>query len=183
MHGPIMNCLSCGLPVPLRVSNPDERPINFVCSDCGAGYTALIDERSSPDLLGNVRPALFPIDRMRLTHPLEAIEGFVDELVGAPYQGPERRASKRHSVSMPVAALAIDSQFRSLGEPFIGLCRNISAEGIALMHSHAVDTDFLALDFTAPGGKRIQMVMRVLRCRAVGPYYEIAGPFLTDVDA
>ena len=177
-----MNCLSCGLPVPLRVSSPNERPINFVCSDCGAGYTALIDERSSLDLLGNVRPALFPIDRVQLTHPPNTIEGFVDELVGTPYPGPERRASKRHCVSMPVAALAIDSQFRSLGEPFIGLCRNISVEGIALIHSHAVDAEFLALDFTAPGSKRIQMLMRVLRCRAVGPYYEIAGPFLADVD-
>jgi hypothetical protein len=68
-----------------------------------------------------------------------------------------------------------------IGEPFMGMAHNISAGGVALIHTRSVSVPFLGLELTLTEGTEMRVVVRVSRCQAVGLFYEIAGPFLVRI--
>jgi CheY-like chemotaxis protein len=57
LTGRIANCISCGLPIPLRQPEPGEAAGHWECCNCGARYRAVIDEDSPGHILSNARPA------------------------------------------------------------------------------------------------------------------------------
>jgi len=56
LTGKISNCLSCGLPLPLRRPRPDEAVRAWACSACGTHYQAVLDDEGPLELELNVRP-------------------------------------------------------------------------------------------------------------------------------
>lgn len=109
--------------------------------------------------------------------------------------GPERRVFKRYSLSVQATATPLDDAFRPCGSPFLVLTRDVSADGIGLVHSRPLDRKYVTLDFTTPDGRQMHMTIEVLRCneflcgseaaaqRAVDDmctYYESGGRFVTN---
>jgi hypothetical protein len=107
---------------------------------------------------------------------------FVERLIeeGQREVSPENRSEPRYRVALKVAAQPVDERLQPVGEGFYAVTRDISSRGIALFHSAAIQTPYLALEFQDPvTGQQLQAVLEVLRCRPLGPFHEIAGQFVT----
>lgn len=112
-------------------------------------------------------------------HPASAIEAFLKKLAAAAYHGADRRDSERHGVIVSVAAIPVDEGFRPTGKAFMGITRDVSIEGISLVHHRPIAAKYLALDLSEGDGQAMHVIMEVLRCHNVGPYFEVAGRFVT----
>jgi hypothetical protein len=129
----------------------------------------------------------FHFDDNNLVHPSDEMAAFVDRLIqrlieeGLYYDGPDRRSEKRHVVAIPVRAMPLDGNLRPAGAGFIATARDISRRGIAVIHSQVLTCPLLAVELADFDGRQIQAAVEVLRCRPVGPYFEIAGTFVTKV--
>jgi len=127
----------------------------------------------------------FHFNESDLIHPSEEMAAFVDQLIqrlieeGHYYDGPDRRSEKRHVVAIPVRAIPLDDNLRPIGPAFMATTRDISRRGIALIHNEMLMCPLLAVELVDIDGKQMQAAVEVLRCRPVGPYYEIAGTFVT----
>ena len=97
------------------------------------------------------------------------------------WRNPRRRAHARRPLAVPVAVVPLDAHFFPVGRPFMGRTHNLSSSGIALVHTRSTTAPHLALDLTLEQDREIRAVMRVARCRAIGLFYEIAGPFLVRI--
>jgi hypothetical protein len=90
----------------------------------------------------------------------------------------ERRQSRRFQIALPVPAIVIDEQNNPVGEPFMVMARNISGNGIALVHVAPVDAQRLVIELTTVPGEKTQLVVEVQHCRGLGRFHEIGGRFL-----
>ncbi len=114
-----------------------------------------------------------------LTHAPGEIARFIARMVSEDYEGPERRGAKRYDIMIAADVLAVDRTFQPLGEPVQAMTRNISTTGIALISSRPLEGKLLAVGMNDEAGRPIQMVIRVLRSRKIGEFFETAGPFVT----
>jgi hypothetical protein len=90
-----------------------------------------------------------------------------------------RRRARRATLLATVTAIPLGSGFKTCGEPFNAIARDVSETGICMLHTRAVTANRLALQWqqlTSPA-RTISIVVRMLRCRPVGPFYELAGEF------
>jgi hypothetical protein len=106
---------------------------------------------------------------------------FIAERVNSDFPGPDRRADERRPIAAPVAVQPLDAYFLPRGRPFMGTAHNISTGGIALVHTRSTSAPHLALELTLADSREIRAVIRVVRCRAIGLFYEIAGPFIVRI--
>ncbi len=176
--GRIGNCVSCGLLLPLRLAGPGEEDTNWACSGCGAQYGAVLDRSAPQELFHNVRPAVFKFDRSQVpSKPPEALAAFIQQMIGEGQMFANRRSTARHQLVVPVTAVPVDVGFFPIGEPFTAITRDISTKGLSLIHTRAVRCERLVVELPNRSGAAIQLVLQVARCRALGRFYEIAGPF------
>jgi len=119
--------------------------------------------------------------RHRLAPPPQVTAEFIARRVAKAYDGPERRAHSRRSIATPVTAVPLDDHFLPAGEPFIGMAHNISRGGIALIHTRSVTVAHLGVELVLDDTAPIRAVIQVVRCRTVGLFYEIAGPFVVRI--
>lgn len=105
---------------------------------------------------------------------------FIKRLVASAkqYQGANRRAEPRHTLGVAVRVAAVDEAHKIIGTDFVAVTRDVSARGVSLYHTQPVTDKLLALEFELPGGEKRQLLLDVLRCRPVGPLFEIAGQFI-----
>ena len=121
----------------------------------------------------------------KLIHPPEDISTFVVSLIkrltqeGLYYQGPDRRHEERHAIAIQVNAIPLDDQIQPVGYGFVATTRDISSTGISLIHFDRLVCPFLAVEIAIPKERSFQAAVEVLRCRPIGPYYEVAGKFVT----
>ena len=73
----------------------------------------------------------------------------------------------------------LDEALQPSGEAFELITRDLSNRGISLIHTQAVQIDHLAVQLTDFQGAKLNAIVKVLRCRAIGSYYVIAGQFVT----
>lgn len=179
--GRIGACGKCGSELPLRFAGKGEEAALWLCAACGARYCAVLDASSDPDLRRNIRLAPLRFHRHRLPPPPQVSAQFIAERLAKQYDGPERRADPRRSIAAPVAAIPLDDHFLPAGEPFMGMAHNISRGGIALIHTRSVTVPYLGLELTLDETNEIRAAIRIVRCRAVGLFYEIAGPFVVRI--
>ena len=101
-------------------------------------------------------------------------------LLAAPssYQGQEQRCEPRHSTALRAVVVPLNEQGEASGQPFVCLTNNISASGLSLLHTSAVSEPLLEVELDDPGLGQLRGTLEVLRCRAVGDCFEIAGRFL-----
>ncbi len=185
--GPIGRCAGCGLHLPLRLPGFGEIATNWVCVDCGARYSAVLDEAQCRTPFQNVRPANLSFDRSCLAQPPAAIDAFIRGIMReeCPKRG-ERRRSERRKLGICVAAVAVDETLVPIGEPFLAATYDISTGGLSMVHTRAITAKLVVVEFpnppgptTSANGATMQMLLRVVRCRALGRFYEIAGAFVT----
>jgi hypothetical protein len=77
---------------------------------------------------------------------------------------PERRRAKRYPLKVVAMATPLDEEFRPTGEAFPVLTRDISSQGIGLVHSRPLDMKYVDLDLIGPDGRQLRITVEVLRC-------------------
>jgi hypothetical protein len=119
-----------------------------------------------------------PTDRTMLPPPAEALIDFVKERAATKAGWREMRRSKRIPVQLEVAVQPLNESLRPSGRPFLAVTRDVSTGGLCLMHARPAPTETLFVEIPRPEVTPLYVVLKVLRNRRVGPFYEIAGEFL-----
>ena len=171
-------CQKCKSLLPLCLSGNDEPSVDWACACCKNRYRGHIKPGSSPEIIKNVQPTRFNIDRARLTPPSSDVAEFASRLVPGTYTGKERRATVRCPFVLAIPALPLDEAFKPAGEPFMIMSRNISSGGIGLVSRAPVRVKNLLLDLSARDGKHMQIIAELTRCRSVDGFYDIGGKFV-----
>jgi hypothetical protein len=114
--------------------------------------------------------------------PPERVVNFVRRVIRGEkfYGGPERRVHLRYPITIPVRATPLNDAEEPVGEPFLGITRDISIEGLCMYHMQSVKEKLLQLELTSPNREQISVLLEVVRCKAVGPFFEIAGRFKSE---
>ena len=181
--GVVDKCSDCGAALPLRAPRTDEEPGHWICTECGGSLEALFDTDAAPEIRENVRPAAVDFDRSQLQQPFTAIADFVTRLESQQDSHDEKRAVVRRALGQPVAVMPLDEQFRPIGDCFLAVTRDVSQQGIAVVHTRPVEADYLAVELSCARGNKLQVAMQIVRRRELGDYHESAGPFLTKLGA
>lgn len=105
------------------------------------------------------------------------LDSLLNKLRDSHQPGREARGSRRYAVSIPVPVVPIDEDGAPVDRPFNAVSRDISSSGICLLHTRATNAKHLAIVINWAGKKPIRLVVEVIRCRAVGRFYEIAAKF------
>ncbi len=171
-------CSSCQTALPLRSPKSSELPVRWECARCGAQLTGVLDEQATGDVHFNVYPAPVNFACDQFEHSHQRIENFAQLML--PRNEPtEKRTSPREQLCLAAAAMPMDEQRQAKGVAFMVLVQNISSGGIAFCHAQPIKEPYVALELWAADGSRMKVMVRVLRTRAVGHFYEIAGEFVT----
>ena len=119
------------------------------------------------------------IDAAIVPQPPAEVIAFVERQIrkARPYKGLERRSDKRYLVATPVWVQPVDAQSNPIGEPFAAVTRDISLEGIGLVHTKPIECDTVALRFSWEG-REVERVAALLWCRALGPFYYAGANFV-----
>lgn len=179
---PIPRCRTCGQALPFTRQASARQMAWWVCVGCGTSYQAALSVENFTDALQHVRPCALEFDRDQLVHPPSAIARFLHHLVDKTPVGCERRRTSRYPIVIPVVAQPFSSSFCSTDPSFMALTRDLSSTGLALVHTRAVGAELLAVELAGGKNNRMQLVMRVLRCRPFHHLYEIAGDFLVRLE-
>jgi hypothetical protein len=94
-------------------------------------------------------------------------------------EGVEKRAVTRYSLGAAVAVLPLNGVLLPAREPFLTVARDISTQGIGLLHFQAITEPYLAVDLQPGSGKQMQVIVHVRRCRPRGSFFDVAGEMLT----
>ena len=178
---PVECCSVCGVIIALERPAPNFKASTWLCKTCGTVYFGSDDGGAERGGVVRVDPAvqrLF-VAGVVSSIPPENVQRLVKSLVPDEYTGPDRRRQKRYPVSVPVIALPLASDFRIDGDPVQMTTANVSLGGAALIHTRFVDAPYLALDFRGAGVELLQVVLKVLRVRCLGPVYEVGGEFMS----
>ena len=105
----------------------------------------------------------------------EIMEDFQSDYVA------DKLADPRGPVCIQIEVIPYNEQGQRSGEPFRAVTTDVSASGIAFLHT-AEFVDRLAVS-RFPGAKRRaddRIVVEVRRCREAGPFWEIGGRFMVE---
>jgi len=177
----ISDCFRCGCALPLRSPVGAEVGIDWVCVGCGARFKAVRIQNCPAETRDNVRPAGFAIEFADYEPPPEALEKFLAKIRGN--ADVAKRYAPRQVTALGVAALPIDEHFLPCGEGFRSYVHAIDTEGAALLHVRQIRAPFLVLKIFPESPQATQVLLKVKLCTALGPFYEIDGPFVSKVGA
>lgn len=150
-------------------------------------------ERSLVELTDIFQDSLKPLfDQVGdLTEPPEAVDRFItrfaeleeaeeaQELANNPAAA--ARIHKRIRCHTTATAIPVDRQYRAVGQPFLVPMRDISSGGLRLLHTRAITSGYLALSWPAETlpNRDLSVALQVKRCRAMSPFYDVGGKFVT----
>jgi hypothetical protein len=183
---PVQRCGGCRSVIEIRPPAPNLKATIWRCNKCGQIYFGsnepsaelrglTLADRSTGNPFSMdaetslLKPTILPENAQRLTKSLTQEED----------NWADRRRHKRYPISMPVVSLPLADDFRATGTAVPMTTTNVSLGGAALLHTRFVDAPYLALDFTVGGVEFLQVVFKLLRCRNLGPVYEIGGEFIS----
>lgn len=112
----------------------------------------------------------------------EKDQALVEQVLSEPQEPSERRARERHKITMPVVAAPVDATRRSIGAAFTAISRDLSTSGLSILHSREVAAPFLIVEMRFPSGRRVRVVMKVVRCVPEGKFFCVAGPLVERLD-
>jgi hypothetical protein len=119
------------------------------------------------------------IDHSKLNKPSAGLRGFLASLPKA-RRASDRRQTDRYSVIADVIVVPLDTDLLPAARPFIACSRDVSTGGMCLYHSEPVESTLLYVEIASPDAPGMSALMKVLRQKRVGGYFEIAGQFLSD---
>ena len=176
-------CDSCGATLPLTAPPEGQTAGSWVCVPCGTPCSGFRNTEADGEIVDNVRPALIPLDRSSISAPSPALVDYVTKLEASNSAVEERRDAARRCVSQTIAVQPVDEQFRPVGSPFLAISRDVSRQGVSLLHSQTVEQDCIVVQLTTGNGTQIQVAMQILRRREMDGFFELAGPLTTRLGA
>ena len=176
---PGIRCSKCDKILPLHPPRPAETSVNWICTTCGTKHNAVLNRSDALESLQHVRPERIEFDESNLGRPPEAIVEFVTKMMRTECKRNDNRGAQRRAVVVPVPLIQLDEGLSPTGNVHMAVTRDISSSGISLVSTRAANSPFLAVELSASYDETIQIVMRVIRCRPLRCFYEIAGPFFT----
>ena len=97
------------------------------------------------------------------------------EKKSAVWPATERRREDRTSLPERAVAIPLNSHFEPVGEPFKLLIRDLSFHGIGMFHTQPPEGSHLALMWRTENMQRVVALVRIVRCRPDGEYFDIGG--------
>jgi DNA-binding response OmpR family regulator len=150
----------------------------------GAGHTLIAKIEGQLELLSlclsEAMDAQFQSAHETLAEPPQAMLNFLERNFEEPGKGGERRKTDRVSLLATVVAMPVNRDFEPCGEPFKAAARDVSQGGISMLHTRAISSEYIALRWQSLATKNsfIKVVMKLVRCRPMGPFYELGGQFV-----
>jgi hypothetical protein len=118
-----------------------------------------------------------------LRRPTSAVIEHVRRLLESHEPIAERREAPRLSVTFAARAIALDRAMQPTGNEFVVIVRNISETGLGLLSMMPVDSRYLAVEMATESGELLLVAIEVLRCQAIGPCFDIGGPYVRPASA
>lgn len=177
---PRIECGSCQQFLPLRMTNGGERAAVWLCAECSIPFVALCVEDRLPENANSVRLDERYFDTTGLPNISPELRRQVVSLAhrSADAIGNEKRRSTRVARTLVVPAVRLGPGFVPTGMSFQLMVANLSCEGIGLVHSSAIDAEYIALELGSGNGEPIQVIVRIVRQKELeSPFYEIGGEF------
>ena len=84
-----------------------------------------------------------------------------------------------HQFNVPAEVQPLDANLNPSGEPFRGVTRDLSAVGIGIVHTRAIDDQYLQVTIRTSTNVKC-LTVEVVGCRSLGAFYEIGGKFVMD---
>lgn len=113
-----------------------------------------------------------------LAPPTAALIDFVNQLAVGMQPAVERRAVPRLPTAFSATVVRLADDLQPIGEPFDVVVRNISTRGLAFLTSQPIDVEHVAISMTNPAGTSVELRVRVRRCQALGPCFDVGGEFV-----
>ncbi len=95
------------------------------------------------------------------------------------YEGAERRNERRRLLAIPVLVTPLDTRLHPVGPAVQMVLRDVSPKGLGLLHTASVNSAYLSVH---SAGSDRQVLVRRLRSRPVGEYFDIGGEIVTHRD-
>lgn len=175
-------CRICGMIISVQPLSLTTKAVVWGCKTCGAIYFGGAEEEDEshgvlPIDTTDANQCIAPVAAARESSPAN-VECLIASLASSEETVSDRRRHQRHPVVIPLIAVPLGRDFQMAADPFPLATANLSLGGASLIHRQPVDAPYLVLDFTVAGGELLQVVLKVIRVRRVGPIYEIAGEFI-----
>jgi hypothetical protein len=122
---------------------------------------------------------LVQFDRRALILPPKAVAEFVAKLDQAADFDTERRCSSRKYAAFEVAVVPVDHELKQCGDSFLALSKDISATGMALLHTRTISESHVVVELSNRDDNSLQLLAAIVRCQAVHRFYEIGLQFVT----
>lgn len=161
----ITRCVTCNQPLPTLVVGGSEPTREWECRNCGATYLASLAASSPCQLRDSVKLShYFP--KQREAAPTLRAKELEAEL----------RRHPRRPLMMGIPAMQLDYDLFPVGDEFTVLSRNLSASGIAIVHTKPL-LGKLAVLIELPERGHVQLLLKVVRTKQVGAMFEMGGEF------
>lgn len=82
-------------------------------------------------------------------------------------------------MALEVAVVPVDNDLKQCGEGFLAISKDISAIGMAFVHTRAVTTATVVVELTNRNQMSMQLLAHVVRCQAIHRFYEVGLRFVT----
>ncbi len=161
----IKRCVKCDHHLPTLIVGGSGPVREWECRNCGATYLASLSPTSPNQLRDNVKLSHYFPDHREAATTLR-VKDLEHEL----------RRHPRRPLMMNVPAMQLDFDLFPVGEEFAVLSRNLSASGIAIVHTQSL-VGKIAVLIELPEIGQVQLLLRIVRCKKVGQLYEIGGAF------
>jgi hypothetical protein len=119
-----------------------------------------------------------PVDRSMPPTASEALIEYVRQRAATKAGWRETRRSKRYAAMLEVVVVPLNEHYRPSGLPFLAVTRDVSIDGLCLLHARPSPTSALFIEIERPDETALDVVLNVRRNRRVGPFFEIAGDFI-----
>ena len=94
----------------------------------------------------------------------------------------ERRSEPRQSIVRPVVAQPVNENLEAVGPPFALVTQDMSSRGFGLVSEEFIHHKWLRLKLTV-AREKVDVVVRVLWCRAHGPFHLLGGEVVAKANA
>jgi len=128
----------------------------------------------SPSSMTNVN-----FDRTGLVQPPKSVSDFLARLDREGDDDAERRELPRRPIVIEVAIFPVDSAHRQCGESFLAISKDVSASGMVLIHTRAVNSGNVVVEIVNRDNESVRLLARVVRCQATTRFYEIGLQFVS----
>jgi len=114
------------------------------------------------------------IDTVRIAPPPATLWDFAKRFYEKRGANPSpRRGEPRVEAELEVLAVPVNEDAEPTAEPFKAITRDVSPNGVGILHTRSVSCTHLAVRFRLGKGDTIELLIKVLRCRPTGPFYHI----------